>query len=1259
MVYVFFVQPGDMMTFDNEISIMQSVADLKEKIKQICGINLEQQVLLINGGEPLDSTKNLCSYMAGTDTNPIYLFSTNYDSSKIRILDNLNFDDSELKARLLECYDLPTSLATVKKRAQVANDFYNVAKRQLEFCEGFVHDQHMQQQGWSAVIANLEDIVLEFKKRWELYLKAYTDFIADRDTYNVFLQHFHKDKQVLQRIPVLETLLQTEKQSMEDSKASETNISTSQGTDSSKNLSLYDWISSSDSKSSLDEIYEMCKAHLFKFETEIMPTLEKQITETLNLAEKPERKEIEGLGKRLYDLEELLRRIKKYVEHQSDMAQSFQQNQNRASHLKDLSILPDLCATHLKQLDYIKDYHKKLIDERNRIVRAKCELSKSLCGRICWVQHVEERLWELDSLLVYYHEHLRRLRRHLEVFQQLHQAPTVYLNAVAEVVRRRNFSQLFLLWASDLACQQMTIHNEELTRRKEFAAQFEGHFLTALFPGMGDIPPSFATEAPSMFDAKLPKISDEDVERLRKEVPADLADNLLLPDISTVSNLYLGKSVTTKEKDKVDDAKAVEDKLIQAVSDVGLASNLDQNLLKTTGSETCLFTPHGVPHLKDIDKGCESETDTEEFEKVSQSPLELHFDKEAISQAAAPPSSDNKQLAKIVEKQDASTSVEDNLQISRTEHDKLKSLFVSMGFFGKQASDQLRTELNCIKSQILKERDALSRHCASIDSSWRNKLVEYTSEIEKLRNDYEQEVLSLKKLNEEKENKIKTLMVELSQLEATISEYQKDKSTLEENLARQVEFHNLKVDELMKLLDGKDLEKEKCMKELADTLKLEHKAEIENIKSRFRLMTMERSPSCSSLEKERSGDFASLSNPTLLAQLTENFEADKEVAVAQEREKWKQVLEERVREVENKFEDERDLMMQEVARRVAEDKDRQIDMLREREKNLVLECIKHKTTIQQLAENESEHQSAEFMEQIEILRTENEELQKELEKIKCERAIDVTTSVAVVEAKIDAATSPLKESQDLSRSEIGNKRLWLNIDSCKIGDAVLIIWDFSHEIFKILQESKRMYFLHWDCLDKLGLSITDGKPNRTYVTGEVFYKEYCSARKSENRYKIPKGTKFFRVKVKPFADLESSQSLYQPKASSYHHSHGMTQSQSSVSAFEPLSEEQSISQSPPSTPRLAATLEEGFVEDPEEVQPHSVEKTFAEDSGIVDSVERATMAAEEDQIVSQTSGKDNRCLVSEEKLGEQRTYISSNWLEAMLRSMFSKSIADQ
>ena len=54
---------------------LEKVSYLKGVIARSCRIPHEKQVLLISGGESLDSEERVCKYSAGTDTNPIFLFS--------------------------------------------------------------------------------------------------------------------------------------------------------------------------------------------------------------------------------------------------------------------------------------------------------------------------------------------------------------------------------------------------------------------------------------------------------------------------------------------------------------------------------------------------------------------------------------------------------------------------------------------------------------------------------------------------------------------------------------------------------------------------------------------------------------------------------------------------------------------------------------------------------------------------------------------------------------------------------------------------------------------------------------------------------------------------------------------------------------------------------------------------------------------------------------------------------------------------------
>lgn len=115
---------------------------------------------------------------------------------------------------------------------------------------------------------------------------------------------------------------------------------------------------------------------------------------------------------------------------------------------------------------------------------------------------------------------------------------------------------------------------------------------------MEDLPPSFATQAPSIFDSKLPKITSDDVERLKNDLP-ELTKDLTVPDVSGITQFFFVKSQLKEEKV---DERAVEEKLVQAVSEVGLASNLDKGLLKPVDSEPFLSAHAAIPHLKDLDK---------------------------------------------------------------------------------------------------------------------------------------------------------------------------------------------------------------------------------------------------------------------------------------------------------------------------------------------------------------------------------------------------------------------------------------------------------------------------------------------------------------------------------------------------------------------------------------------------------------------------------------------------------------------------------
>lgn len=116
-------------------------------------------------------------------------------------------------------------------------------------------------------------------------------------------------------------------------------------------MSLLDWIHSNDDENTnLNVVADHCTKALDQMDAQLLQVLEKHIETAMSSAERPDLKEIGGLGERLYGLEQLLIEARKKVQEQGELAQALLQNQQRARNLNDASILPDLCASHRQQL---------------------------------------------------------------------------------------------------------------------------------------------------------------------------------------------------------------------------------------------------------------------------------------------------------------------------------------------------------------------------------------------------------------------------------------------------------------------------------------------------------------------------------------------------------------------------------------------------------------------------------------------------------------------------------------------------------------------------------------------------------------------------------------------------------------------------------------------------------------------------------------------------------------------------------------------
>lgn len=951
MLYIFHVDTGTTITFDIKLAL-QSVSQLMEAIERECGVVATHQVLLMSGGECLEPNARVCSYSAGTDTNPIYLFSKAAIESSLPPTPSIDYgSDVDLQTQIDASLAMPATYQTLCARAHLAQQCCGLAREQTRICEKLVHDQHLQQQGWAAVVANLEDITQMFQSRAEQFQQAFVLYLAERQQHTDLLDNFSADLGTLAKIPILPALrAQAEGLLSPDDQPSQSSEPASENP--GEMLSLLRWISAKDNQSSLEQVADQCSRGLEQFDERLMEALKAEVNAAIDNANKQDMKEIKGLGERLFALEQLMVQTKRLVHEQGELAQGFLQNQNRASNLGDASVLPDLCTSHRRQLLVMLQNHNQLRDIRRRCTKAKEELSVNIYHRLKWIMYVENKMVEVGNKLIIYHESLKRLRRHLEVLQQIHLAPEMYISAVIEVVRRRTFSQAFLVWASNLACQLLTVHSEELARRREFQSKFNGHFLNTLFPGLEDTPPPFATQAPSVFDNGLPKLTADDMESLRSQLP-DLALTISTPDLNNITHFFLSKSFTEGSSDDIKGKDATSVSIPAKEQERGRAPMLS-------------------------DRGdFESETDTEEFEKIGQAGADAT--KPGVFESA---------------KQKRQKQLEENLGNTREEVERLQSILKTMKIVVCEELNFVRKELAILRERSNKDKSGF----AEMTERMRVALSLYSRECDRRLQEREQEltlehefeITDVKKLIQSHEEEICTLKHNLLEKETELTEHERLVATMRQKLEdEQIERGNLqtrlhqqledysrileqaridKEEAMKKANDEKFLEitsltnsltqcqkriqeleenlitarndQERIMKEVTDKFQIEYKTELETIRSRFKLMaasTMERSPSDSSLERIERTDVIELANhEAILEQAKEDMKVENAMAV-------RTAIEKERADCMTKLDNELKL-----AKEVVEEKNREIEMYRVRTVALIEQGKRYKNMMDRL-----------------------------------------------------------------------------------------------------------------------------------------------------------------------------------------------------------------------------------------------------------------------------------------------------------------------
>ncbi|KAG8442063.1 hypothetical protein GDO86_011018, partial [Hymenochirus boettgeri] len=580
-LYVFLVNTGATLTFDTELAV-QTVADLKHAIQTKYKIAVQHQILVVNGGECMASERRVCSYSAGTDTNPIFLFNKEMIlCERPPVIPRTTFStENEMELKVEESLMMPAVFHTVASRTQLAVEMYEVAKKLCSFCEGLVHDEHLQHQGWAAIMANLEDCTHSYQKLLFRFENSYAKYLQSVDDMKLKLTNLGTAVSVMAKIPLLECLTRHSYRMCLDRLSSSTEADTdetdtvqydearlknmallaslsksvdhqlldvmenkeaySQNMDPSEeqysgnppffNVSLLDWINVQDRPNDVESLVRKCFDSMSRLDPRIIQPFLAESRQTVAKLDNQNMKAIKGLEDRLYALDQMIASCSRLVNEQKELAQGFLANQKRAENLKDPSVLPDLCLSHANQLMIMLTNHRKLLDIKQKCTTAKQELANNLQVRLKWccfvMLHADQDAEKLQALF----RLLIELMERIKIVEALSTVPQMYCLAVVEVVRRKMFMKHYREWANSLVKDGKTLCETEKMKRESFGKLFRKSYLrNRLFRGLDSWPSSFCTRKPRRFDGELPDISVNDLQFLQSLCPPEVQLFLRVP----------------------------------------------------------------------------------------------------------------------------------------------------------------------------------------------------------------------------------------------------------------------------------------------------------------------------------------------------------------------------------------------------------------------------------------------------------------------------------------------------------------------------------------------------------------------------------------------------------------------------------------------------------------------------------------------------------------------------------------------------------
>ncbi|XP_046677243.1 RB1-inducible coiled-coil protein 1-like [Homalodisca vitripennis] len=314
---VFDSDSGVMMKFDNSLDL---VSELQEHIEQVLKIPVASQVLLVGGGTALSPSQRVSAYSAGSDTNPIFLYNKQYyvypsntAPFKLTVVDS-GPELMDLHAEMDESLVLEDTTDSIFFRSYLASSFYEMAEKSMQACKRLIDEQHLQHQGFKAMIDNIQNKVSTANSSAVTFLSMLQEFLENKSHYLQLTDSLQDVAATLATIPLLPSLVEQVPQDPMTSIASCKDIEGQRD-----NMSLLDWLQPYISSDSVHQLSQTCTKGLQQYNEEMVSNIQTLLTNLeTNFGNKAMRS-IGGISARFSGLEKLLNDVDQIVQEQEDL----------------------------------------------------------------------------------------------------------------------------------------------------------------------------------------------------------------------------------------------------------------------------------------------------------------------------------------------------------------------------------------------------------------------------------------------------------------------------------------------------------------------------------------------------------------------------------------------------------------------------------------------------------------------------------------------------------------------------------------------------------------------------------------------------------------------------------------------------------------------------------------------------------------------------------------------------------------------------